>query len=40
MLSLQSDVPTDHPLRPVRGILNEALKRMYPLFAAIPRNSP
>jgi hypothetical protein len=26
--SLESYVPTDHPLRPVRDILNEALKRM------------
>jgi hypothetical protein len=40
MRSLESYVPTDHPLRPVRGILNEALTRMDPLFAAIPRNTP
>ena len=33
--SLESYVPADHPLRPVRDILNEALKRMDPLFAAM-----
>ena len=33
--SLESYVPTDHPLRPVRDILNDALKRMDPLFAAM-----
>lgn len=33
--SLESYVPPDHPLRPVRDILNEALKRMDPLFAAM-----
>jgi transposase len=33
--SLESYVPTDHPLRPVRDILNEALERMDPLFAAM-----
>ena len=33
--SLESYVPTDHPLRPVRDLLNEALKRMDPLFAAM-----
>jgi hypothetical protein len=33
--SLESYVPPDHPLRPVRDILNEALKRMDPLFLAI-----
>ena len=40
MRSLESYVPTDHPLRPVRGILDEVFKRMDPLFAAIPRNTP
>ena len=33
--SLESYVPAEHPLRPVRDILNEALKRMDPLFAAM-----
>jgi len=33
--SLESYVPTDHPLRPVRDILNAALKRMDPLFAGM-----
>ena len=33
--SLESYVPGDHPLRPVRDILNEALKRMDPLFAVM-----
>jgi transposase len=33
--SLESYVPADHPLRPVRDILNVALKRMDPLFAAM-----
>ena len=28
-------MPADHPLRPVRDILNEALKRMDALFAAM-----
>src|SRR5262245_61357382 len=33
--SLESYVPTEHPLRPVRDILNEALRQMDPLFAAM-----
>ena len=33
--NLESYVPAEHPLRPVRDILNEALKRMDPLFAAM-----
>ncbi len=33
--SLESYVPADHPLRPVRDILNQALKRMDPLFAVM-----
>jgi transposase len=33
--SLESYVPADHPLRPVRDILNEALRRMDPLFAVM-----
>jgi transposase len=33
--SLESYVPADHPLRPVRDILNEALRRMDSLFAAM-----
>jgi len=33
--SLESYVPAEHPLRPVRDILNVALKGMDPLFAAM-----
>ena len=33
--SLESYVPAAHPLRPVRDILNEALRRMDPLFATM-----
>lgn len=33
--SLESFVPGEHPLRPVREILNTALKRMDPVFAAM-----
>ena len=35
MRSLESFVPAEHPLRPVRDILNVALKRMDPVFAAM-----
>lgn len=38
--SLESQVPTDHPLRPMHEILNEALKRMGSLFATIPHETP
>jgi transposase len=33
--SLESFVPAEHPLRPVREILNTALKRMDSVFAAM-----
>lgn len=33
--SLESYVPAAHPLRPVRDILNEALRRMDRLFATM-----
>ena len=37
--SLESFVPAEHPLRPVREILNTALKRMDALFAAMYASS-
>ena len=37
--SLESFVPNEHPLRPVREILNTALKRMDCVFAAITRRA-
>src|ERR1700730_8837004 len=33
--SLESYVPAEHPLRPVREILNTALKGMHPMFTAM-----
>jgi len=35
MRHLEDFVPADHPLRPIRAMVNEALRRMNGLFAAM-----
>ena len=39
-LSPEERVPEKHPLRPIRLIVDEALKGLSPAFAGSPRRTP